>query len=180
LDCNTCIFFASIFTGYPCVWCVTLDAAGGYCISPNGSNVTCPVNPTYGTPIALNSTCTIPAIYVTPPCPDNCSSHGNCINGTCNCAKGHPGKNCGGGASGFIAAAAGIGAGAIVGIIIGAIIVIALLVLAGKKTYDFAILHEQAGAIGLDNALYVPKHKEYDSAIFIQKSELTEPLVQNQ
>jgi len=176
VDCNTCLFFASVFTGSPCVWCLT-DTSNGICITPNMT--TCPVNPIYGSPISLNNTCTIPSVYNPPPCPDNCSFHGNCINGTCICQKGHPGLNCGGGSSGIIAAAAGIGAGAIAGIIIGAIVVIVLLTLAGKKTYDWAILHEQAGAIGMDNALYVPKHKEYDSAMYQPKTDLSEPLVAN-
>jgi len=178
VDCNTCLFFASAFTGSPCVWCVTNTSTGGLCITPNLTS--CAVNPAYGVPIPLNNTCTVPAIYILPPCPDNCSRHGDCLNGTCFCQKGHPGLNCGGGISGIIATAAGIGAGAIAGIIIGAIIVILLIAFASKKGYDWAVLHEQAGAIGLDNALYVPKHKEYDSAIYQNKSDLTEPLVDNQ
>jgi hypothetical protein len=169
-SCSSCISLGAPIFGLDCVWCVTdPNIVGGFCVD-NAPGNNCPVVPAYGTPLGLtNGSCSVPPVFIPPPCPDNCSNHGNCLNGTCNCEKGHPGINCGGGSSFDIAAASGIGAGAIVGIILACLIVLILIAIASKKGYDWAVLHEQAGAVSMDNALYKAKHEQHESQLYAPK-----------
>jgi len=127
----------------------------GQCVSTTGCNL----NP--------NPSCVITVVYVPEPCPDACSGNGVCVNQTnaptaakpnatytlvCQCYDKYSGANCAV-HDDTVELAAGLGAAAIVGIVIAIVVVLAALGGGG-----FAIAQNMAAAPvapAMNNPLYV-------------------------
>jgi len=161
VNCYTCTVNGAKFVTSGCAWC------GTYCSSPI---VTC----SSAQPAVVNYTnCAVaPPVFVPPPCPDDCGNNsaiGMCVNGTCICAKGYQGFNCLGGSGANVAEAAGIGTGAIVGIVLACIVALILISIFGKKSYDFALASQQANSTLHENPMYKEKHQEHTSQLYTGK-----------
>jgi len=131
VDCQDCNAKASAF-GIFCTWCTTepLNSNLSITVGTCSRDVDCRAN--------LNPSCQILVQYVPEPCPDECSGHGTCQNqtdtatnrtvGVCICDATYIGVNCGDMEEVIdVPLAAGLGAAAIVGIVIAIVVVLAAL-----------------------------------------------------
>jgi hypothetical protein len=147
--------------GVDCEWCPN-PFANSTEILTNG---TCTKTSTCGN--GAQNVCVPPVIYVPPPCPDECSGQGTCVNVTddsgnvtsqkCVCFDGHSGINCAIGTDITAIVAGTVGAAAIAGIVIG---IIAFCGIAGGGTYAYVKqMDNSADANISNNPLYADARK---------------------
>jgi len=150
-DCSTCITLASAYA-VGCEWCPNIYAN----VTEVLTNGTCATIGQCGN--GAQSVCVPPVIYVPPPCPDECSGHGSCVNVTddsgnttrqkCVCFDGFSGINCGIGQDITAIVAGTVGAAAIAGIVLG---IVAFCGIAGGGTYAYVKQMDSGDSANISN-----------------------------
>jgi hypothetical protein len=123
-------------------------------------------------------------VYIPEPCPDNCTNHGLCVNGTksgsgtttvgannrttyCKCHSGYTGINCGQPPAAddlTTAIVAGTTTAVIVGIVVGAVLAAACCGGGGAFAYS-QLANNEDGHTVANNPIFRPKNNEGDNPL---------------
>jgi hypothetical protein len=111
-----------------------------------------------------------------PPCPNNCSFHGECkIDDdtgiqACDCEGKYHGIDCAAAGGLSKAAIAGIAGGVIAAIVIAACVGFLVIGYGLKRGVDWMMLNQQMAANSHDNPLHKPATTEHDNQLFKRQS----------
>jgi hypothetical protein len=115
-------------------------------------------------------------VFVPEPCPDNCTFHGTCVNGTvlgpnnrttyCLCDQGYSGINCGQvpASSDITAVVAGTTAGILAGIIVGIVVAVACFGGGGAFAYSQLANNEEGHTVA-NNPIFRGKNNDGDNPL---------------